>query len=154
MSAFSNTSIEIISIPSSVFSIGEKCFMNTLIKSAFFDIKSVCKNISEKSFFNTSLISISLPNSVAFIGNYAFAHCIYLKFVSYCSSVYQENKNIFDKSDLLLNVSVPNYYLHSSFCGLPALNYGYCKYGSVPKCPLCVYKSHQSVYVYLCVLFE
>ncbi|EAY03582.1 hypothetical protein TVAG_042340 [Trichomonas vaginalis G3] len=111
---FLNSNINSIYISKKISSIGKNAFLNSAIQTVRFDALSICQNISEKSFFNTSLSSISLPPSVAIIGNYAFANCSRLQFVSYCSSTYQENRNIFDKSDMLKNVSVAYYFLFST----------------------------------------
>ncbi|EAY03969.1 surface antigen BspA-like [Trichomonas vaginalis G3] len=75
--AFQSSSIESISLPSSLSSIGRECFANCVnLKTVTFDRNSPLTVISMKCFENCKLLeNIILPSSITTIQEYAFSGC-------------------------------------------------------------------------------
>ena len=96
--AFSNTSIESISIPQSVSFIGQYVFYSekSTLKTVEFIENSNLKFLSNKAFANTSIESIAIPEEFAGIRNGIFCYTPNLVDIKIVSSRYYTNNDDFD----------------------------------------------------------
>lgn len=86
-SAFKNSSIKSISIPSKVVKIEKEAFVNCVqLKSVEFQEPSELQFIGELAFNLTSIESIVIPSKVTKISSYAFYECTNLKTVEIVES--------------------------------------------------------------------
>ncbi len=101
---FSNSSLQSISLPNSVESIGEKAFESCDELTAV-TFGSELKSIGEDAFFScSSLTSVTIPDNVTSIGEWAFSYCSSLTSVSIGAGVTSIQDNAFYGSDNLTDV--------------------------------------------------
>lgn len=106
-SAFSDSSIDKISLPSSLKTIGEYAFYKCKMKSINFDPESKLTTIEKNAFHFNSLTCLTIPSSVNYIGEYAFYLNENLKTIEFlCDSVVIEH-SVIDDSPVNL-ISFPN----------------------------------------------
>ena len=116
-SAFQNaTSLNSITIPASVTSIGQYAFAYTNITSI--SIPSSITSIDEYAFAFTYITSISIPSSVTSIGQYAFSNSS-LTSISIPASVTSIDQYAFSNSAIAsINVAQGNTYYASDNSGI------------------------------------
>lgn len=82
--SFFDSSIEFISIPSTVTEIGDYAFAYcNKLKKIEFSEKSELKTIGMYSFYGSSIEVISIPKQVFYIGDYSFYNCSHLKKIEF-----------------------------------------------------------------------
>jgi hypothetical protein len=82
-SAFAETGLKKIEIPSSVEFIGKNCFSGSMFTVSRlcvleFQAGSKLRRIEEFAFYESDIRKVRIPSSVEFIGKYCFADCKYL----------------------------------------------------------------------------
>lgn len=108
-SAFSNcTSLESITIPTSVKKIGWNAFSNCLSLTNI-TIPDGVTSIYGNTFRNcASLVNITIPSSVTSIGAWAFRDCKHLENISLPDNVTSIGERAFGGCTSLKNISIPN----------------------------------------------
>ena len=97
--AFYVTSIEEITIPSTVEEIGQDAFYGCEnLKTV--TLKEGLKKIGESAFEGTSIIEITIPCSVEEIGDYAFSDCYDLKTVTLSEGLKKIGKRVFEETSI------------------------------------------------------
>ncbi|MBR1752743.1 MAG: leucine-rich repeat domain-containing protein, partial [Ruminococcus sp.] len=107
--AFSDcTSLESITIPNSVTSIGEYAFSDCTSLTSI-TIPNSVTSIGEAAFFYCrSLKSITIPDSVTSIGVWAFAYCTSLTSITIPDSVTSIGEYAFSRCTSLESITIPN----------------------------------------------
>lgn len=100
---FSNSSLQSISLPNSVESIGEKAFESCYELTAVTFGRGV-KSIGQRAFESCGITSVTIPDNVTSIGNWAFSYCSSLTSVSIGAGVTSIQDNAFYGSDNLTDV--------------------------------------------------
>ncbi len=109
--AFSGcTGLESITIPNSVTSIGDEAFYGcTSLESVTFEEGSKLTSIGYDAFLGcTGLTSITIPNSVTSIDNYAFRNCTSLTSITIPNSVTGIGSYAFSGCTSLTSITIPN----------------------------------------------
>lgn len=100
-------SLQSVTIPSGVTSIGSYAFAYNLFRSV--TIPSSITSIGNNAFANShTLQSVTIPSSVTSIGNSAFATCNSLKSVTIPSSVRSINDSVFSNCRSFQSVTIPS----------------------------------------------
>ena len=101
-------SLEGISIPNSIISIGARAFYNCNSLTSF-SIPEGVTSINEETFFCcTNLINITIPNSVKTIENSAFEGCNNLENITIPDSVISIGYKAFYECNSLTEITIPN----------------------------------------------
>lgn len=110
-SAFSNSSIETIKIPSNVSKIGSLAFANCQnLETVIFTENSKLKIIGDGAFFKSNIKKISIPSSVTEIEYNAFTKCRSLKTIEFSedSQIRSIGNYAFDKTQIE-NFTIPSH---------------------------------------------
>lgn len=105
--AFKNSSINNITLSSSLAIIGDEAFRNTKITNIEFS--NSIKSIGDYAFSETSISKLILPDGIEKIGNYAFSDCQNLRTVVFESAkeIDDMGYNVFYNSKKLESITVP-----------------------------------------------
>lgn len=105
--AFRGSSIETITLPASVVSIGNSVFSNcSALKTV--TIKGELTTITDYCFrYCTSLLEVDLPNSIMMFGSYAFAQCSALTNITLPESLFSISSYAFDGCSSLVRIIIP-----------------------------------------------
>lgn len=105
---YHSTSLESVTIPSGVTSIGDNAFRNcTNLASVI--IPSSVTSIGDNAFYNCkSLKSVTIPDSVTYIGGYAFRNCKNLASITIPNNVEEIGKFAFGGCENLKSITIPD----------------------------------------------
>ncbi len=107
---YNNDSLETITIPNSVLSIGKNAFFGcSNLNSVIFAEESLLKTIDASAFEGCSkLTTITLPSQVESINRSAFANCTKLEQINIPNSVTKIEMEAFSHCFNLRNITLPN----------------------------------------------